>query len=425
MSVKYTLTKYQDDFINSDNRIVSIVGAKGSSKTWCGARFALVQSVKQPKSQGLIMANSRQQIIDIYEQDIRPLLEELDWTFSFNYQALKLTIYGSVIHLRSADPDAVKKIESITYSWGWADEASYYDPETLKTFFSRIRKGKKLARITSMPDEPDHTMYAFLERIVKDFDGSLYEIGLLDNPDKQFVEDYVKILKATYSGAQLDRFLYGKRVSLEGEGLFRVESDMRGEYKYDPNVDLLLCWDFNVEYRAVSAWQKQGYDEKGREIIACVKSWQLKEATVREDAIALCKHLSNHKSIIYLQGDASGENRSASATISMWKMIRDVFYDYFPDVRPVVPSKNPPVKDTIQCVNWALTEGLVYFDRDERNVYMSLQAVKADKYGEISKAMDYSNNTSARSHEADTARYAIWHYYQYVWAGKKGGIFIV
>jgi hypothetical protein len=168
-----------------------------------------------------------------------------------------------------------------------------------------------------------------------------------------------------------------------------------------------------------------GYNKEGKTIIACVKSWQLKEATVYEDAILLCDYLSNHKNTIFLQGDASGENRSAQATTSMWKMIRDVFYDKFDDVRFVVPSKNPPVKDTIQCVNWALSESLVYFDKAERNVYMSLQAIKADKYGEIDKSIDYRNSTSARTHEADTARYAIWHFYKNVWAGRRGGFFIV
>ena len=57
--IEYTLADYQDDFINGDKRVVSIVGAKGSSKTWSGARFSLVQITKQSRSQGLIMANSR------------------------------------------------------------------------------------------------------------------------------------------------------------------------------------------------------------------------------------------------------------------------------------------------------------------------------------------------------------------------------
>jgi hypothetical protein len=151
----------------------------------------------------------------------------------------------------------------------------------------------------------------------------------------------------------------------------------------------------------------------------------MKEPTVYDDAVKLCHLLKDHKNVVFLHGDASGESRSAQTTTSMWKMVRDVFQEHFDDVRNVVPRKNPSVKDTIQCANWALQNNLVRFNRDERNVYMSLQAVKADKYGEIDKSIDYKNTTATRTHETDTARYAFWHYFQKVYPGRRGGYFIV
>ena len=153
------LAPFQEHFITGTDRVVSVIAGKGAGKTWSGARFVAYQCVKQPNSQGLVMLNSRQQVLDIFEQDIRPLLDELNWPYALNAQALNLKILNSVVHLRSADPDAVKKVESIAYHWGWADEASYYPPETLKTFVSRIRKGDAMVRVTSMPDEPDAFMY--------------------------------------------------------------------------------------------------------------------------------------------------------------------------------------------------------------------------------------------------------------------------
>lgn len=420
------LTKYQHDFIASDERVVSIIGAKGSSKTWTGARFVarmVAEHASEGKpSQGLVMLNSRQQVLDIFEQDIRPLFDELGWEYSMNAQSLNVKIFNTILHLRSADPDAVKKIESVAYHWGWADEASYYPPETLKTFVSRIRKGKALVRITSMPDEPDAFMYSFLEN----YEGNMYEIALRDNPDREFRERYEKFLKATYSGAQLERYLSGKRVSLEGDGIFAVEGHMRVDGGIDPDLDLLLSWDFNVEYRAVSAWQQIGYAEDGTPAVMCVQSWQLSNPTVYEDAIWLAEMLSkSHNKTIYLHGDASGKNRSAQTTESMWTTVRDAFEKIYKNIRYIVPNSNPSVKDTIQCLNWALRRGLVSFNKNERNVYMSLQACKADKYGEIDKSIDYNNRSGSRSHEADTARYAVWHYYQYIYPGSTGGFFVV
>lgn len=424
-TIEYTLSKFQDVFINSEERLVSIIGAKGSSKTWSQAKFVLKQIARAVehdlKEQGLIMLNSRQQVLDVFEQDIRPELENLGWDYYFNAQQLNLRVYNSLIHLRSADPDAVKKIESIAYDWGCGDEVSYWPPETLKTFVSRIRKGPAFIRITSMPDEPDAFMYSFLENL----GGVMYEIGLKDNPDREFADRYEKFLRATYEGAQLERFLIGKRVSLTGQGIFPVQTHHRIEIGINPNDDLMLSWDFNVEYRAVSAWQKIGVNEQGHDVVACVYSWQLKNPTVYEDAVWLSEHLSKHKGNIILHGDASGESRNANATKSMWKTIRDVFYENLENVRYIVPRSNPPVKDTIQCLSWALRNDLVFFNEHEKNVFMSLQAVKSDKYGEIDKSIDYKEGSMVRSHEADTARYAIFSYFKHVYPGSKGGFFII
>jgi len=422
MDVEYTLAPFQGHFITGEDRVVAIVAGKGAGKTWSGARFVAYQIATQPNSQGLVMLNSRQQVVDIFEQDIRPLFEELNWPYTFNAQSLNVRVFNTVIHLRSADPDATKKIESIAYHWGWADEASFYPPDTLRTFISRIRKGKALVRITSMPDEPDAFMYDFIQNL----GGKMYELGIRDNPDREFAERYEQFLRATYSGAQLERFLSGKRVSLSGEGLFNVDPTMKYPIGINPDDELMLSWDFNVEYRAVSAWQVTGRHPDGYPIVACVDSWRMKGATVYEDAVELSEMFKKtHRNRILLNGDASGKNRTAQATDSMWKTVKEIFEKTFGNVTYIVPNSNPPVKDTIQCLNWALRMGLIQFNENERNVYNSLQAIKADRYGEIDKSIDYREGTSARTHDGDTARYAVWHYFKYDYPGATGGVFIV
>jgi phage terminase large subunit-like protein len=423
MDITYELAPFQSHFITGEDRVVAIVAGKGAGKTWSGARFVAYQIAMQPNSQGLVMLNSRQQVMDIFDQDIRPLFEELNWPYSYNAQSLNVKVFNTVIHLRSADPDATKKIESIAYHWGWADEASFYPPDTLRTFVSRVRKGKAFIRITSMPDEPDAFMYDFIENL----GGYMYELGIRDNPDREFADRYEQFLRATYSGAQLERFLSGKRVSLTGEGLFSVDPGMKREdVRINPDDEILLSWDFNVEYRAVSAWQMVARSKEGYPIVGCVASWRMKGATVYEDSIHLATELrAIMKNRVLLHGDASGKNRTAQATDSMWKTVKENFENIFGNVSYIVPNSNPPVKDTIQCLNWALRLGLVLFNDSERNVYNSLQAIKADRYGEIDKSIDYRDGTSARTHEADTARYAVWHYFKYDYPGASGGIFIV
>lgn len=415
--VEYTLADYQDDFINSSNRKIAIVGAKGSSKSFCGARFILVQVATQPGTQGIVMFNTLQQARDVYFQDMEPLLKDLQWPYSFNAQTMVLKVFDNLIHYRSAEPDAVRKIESIEYCFGWADEASYYNPESLKTFVSRIRKGKAMVRITSMPDEPDAFIYSFLEK----GDYKMYEISLRNNPDREFASRYEEFLKTIYSDQELKRWLEGDRVSLTGMSLFSLDQSMKIGINTDPEQDVLLCWDFNNEYRAVSVWQQIGVSETGNQIIACTDSFQMREANVYEDAVMIAEKYKNHKGRIFLHGDASGSARTAAATQPMWHSVRKAFIDAVghDNVRYVVPSKNPNVKDTILCANWALRNGLVKFASHEKSVFSSMMACRSDRYGEIDKSADYRGGDGSRTHEADTARYAIWHYFRNAFPGRQ------
>lgn len=388
--------------------------------TWSGARFIAVQVSTQPDFQHLIMLNTLGQARDIFYQDIEPLLQSLGWDFHFSPQYGNLNIFGTTFHLRSAEKDSIKRIESIYYASGWADEVSFYDFESYKTFISRIRVGKSFVRVTSMPDDPEHWMYNALSK----GKFTIHEKSLYDNPDKKFVANYEEILKSIYDGAQLRRYLNGERVSLAGLGLFNVQPTQKIPLEYNKKEDIFLFWDFNVEYRAVSVWQQTGVDDKARPIVGCIDSFRMNEKTVYEDATVLAKKFKNHESIIYLGGDASENKRSSQTTESIWQTVRRAFKEEEVEIRSVVPNKNPNVKDTIQCVNWALGQGLVFFDKDEHEVYNSMQSAKADKYGEVDKSSDYTN-TGARSHHMDTARYFIFHIFKHLYPGGSGRIWAI
>lgn len=421
----------QFDFIaDTDTKYVFMFGGKGSGKSFAGTLFACHMVSMFPGSQGLLMWNTLGQAKDMFRQDIEPRFKELGWRYRYNEQSAKIEVEGSVIHLRSAEPDANEKIESVQYSWGWADEASFYPAESLRRFVSRIRKDKGLVRISSMPDDPDAFIYSFADNIEREclmsgIGFKLFEINLNDNPDAEFRKQYEMTLKSTYEGEQLRRYLNGERVSLAGLGAFRVNQSMIGDYPYDPNKDLYLSWDFNVEYRAVTAWQAQGVTPEGHHSVACVKAWQMKEPTIHDDAVWLCNALKDHKALIYLDGDASGDAKTPMATMTAWGAIKQAFSQAFPSkLRYVVSSHNPNVQNTIQCANWALTNGLVAFDTSAKACYNALVACRLDKSGSIDKSRD-GHAGAPRSHEADTARYALWHFFRRTYPGNKTKYFVV
>lgn len=422
-SLAPTVKGYQSEFVDPDLRFMAVFGAKGSGKTYVGALWALQMIAQGGK--GLILMNSYAQTRDVFLQNIKPWLDKLNWPYSYSLSSMNLEVLGTTVHLRSAELGTIRKIESLEYDWGWADEASYFDPESMRIFLSRVRKGNACIRITSMPDEPDAFVYGFVENLAKQRDGIVQEIALTDNPDSEFVKRYEQVLRATYSGQQLARYLDGMRVSLEGDGAFALSNVLLGYYPYDPEEELLLSWDFNVEYCAVSAWQKGPLTPKAEETIACVRSWQLQGETIFDSAQSLAEELSAHKGLIKLHGDASGNNRSALATETMWQGVRNVFYKKFgKQLRFVVPEKNPNVRDTIECANWALKRSLVLFDSNERNVWRSLSASRLDRYGDLDKKNDYKAE-AIKTHDADTARYAIWHYLSNAFPASRKSFFIV
>lgn len=406
---------YQADFCDTTTPTSkSIVGAKGSGKTWIGARFVAKMVDEMPGSKGIFASPTNRQTEDIWEQDIKSLLDALGWKYDWNQTKGIVRFWnGTVLHLRSAE--SPERIESIQYHWGWQDEVSLASLDFCKTIKSRVRAlgGTGHMRFTSMPDDPEAFIYDYVERVCE---GHFHEVTLFDNPDKDFVEAYEKQLREIYTGSELNRLLYAKRVSLTGLGLFAANQDHRINAEYDPLKELYLDWDFNVEYRAVTAWQEVE-NRNGMPVMNCIESFQMKNYTTVEDARELCTHYSQQVGRIFLHGDASGENRSAQTSDSMWNQIRTVFNDQFPDlVRFVTPNANPNVKDTIQVTNWALRNNLIQFSDAAQTAYRFLVAAKANKYGEIDKSNDYSEGGS-KSHEVDTIRYLAHYIYERFFPG--------
>lgn len=387
-------------------RRVSVIGAKGSGKSTTNFevffRLILASEMHNKKLRILLTCGTRGQVVKLLKEKLWDDIEKFIPLKASNFSNLEFEFAkGTVLHLHSVE--TFKKAEGIGYHVWFADEFQDHSKEAADTFFSRTRlrigENEPLLRIVGMPDDPEHFQYKWLE----DKKFILHEITLEQNPDKDFSKRYEAQLRETYFGAELDRFLYGKRVSLNGLGLFAVNQSHRKNVDYNPEKPIMFCWDFNNEYRAVTVWQweKMQYN--------CIYSLQMKEVTVQEDAIKICEQFANHQREVYLHGDASGNNKSAQTSESMWINVKKEFVSKFgAKVRYIVPASNPNVKDTIQCVNFALSQNRVYFSDSAVNAYRALVSAKADKFGEIDKSKDYTDAT-VKSHEVDTVRYAIWH----------------
>jgi len=127
------------------------------------------------------------------------------------------------------------------------------------------------------------------------------------------------------------------------------------------------------------------------------------------------KHLpfGRPKLRVEVYGDAAGENRNASAPRTSWQIVRDFFADHHVDYDVIYSyaSKNPPVRDRINCVNAMFCNA-----RDQRSITVSpkceqlirdLEQVswKHDANGNDTGDLDKSN--PMRTHTSDALGYFV------------------
>lgn len=398
---------------------VAVIGANGSAKSTYSFKFLFSLCIHKPRTI-LVTSGTLTQAEKLLEQKLRPMLNMIGFRKKNESKKEYELVTGTIIHVRSREN--FETVEGIEYDAWFADEFQDHSKESAEMFLKRTRKARhdSMTRIVGLPEAPDSWIYEFLEQ--NGF--TLHEISLFDHPDPEWVEYYEGVLRQLFHGNKLKRYLYGERVSVDGIGLFATEPHHKGQVPdWDPDKELYLYWDFNVEYRAVTVYQQNGHKQLkvGNETLvlptyAVIESFQMKEPTVRHDAAELIKHYSKQTGTININGDASGENRTAAVTGSMWKQVRDAFETeldgkFRSNYRFLVPPSNPSVKDTIQAVNFVLMANLITFGDKAEKAYRSLSAMKADKYGEIDKKCD-SKADGPKTHEADTVRYFCYHTYR-------------
>lgn len=409
--------KWICDITNWDLKRLAVIGANGTAKTTYSFRMFARLAWRRP-GMFLITSGTTDQVGKLFDQKLKKIMKSMGLVKADSVKKIYELTNGTKIHMKSREN--YKTAEGIEYDYWFADEFHDHSVEAAEMFKKRTRKSRQhsLFRITGLSDDPEHWQYDFFdENNIK-----LHELSIEDHPSQEWIAYYKPELEQLYpAGPKRDRYVYGMRKSITGINLFNISNHHRKTVDYDPEKDLYFNWDFNVIYRAVTAWQIIGKSEHGYPLLGCIDAYQMDEATTYEDAKKLARLWGPHQKRVFLHGDASGDNRTASTSDTMWQQVRKAFKDKFgKQLRYIVPRANPNVKDTIQVLNWALTNDLILFDTKASKAFRSVSAAKADRYGEIDKSNDDSPD-GANTHEMDTVRYMAYHIFKkhLPGAGKK------
>jgi hypothetical protein len=175
---------------------------------------------------------------------------------------------------------------------------------------------------------------------------------------------------------------------------------------YKPNLPIRLFWDFNVNPFCVGAAhfiQKHSDMGKPYQDIHVVDEFILRNSNTPEMCKLLTKKYENHKAGLIVYGDATGQSRDTSSSMSDYQIIADAFKN-FPGFQMKIKTSNPREKDRVNAVNSKLQSydgkrhvfikpGLKALPKDMMNVVYKEGTTEIDKsdleYTHISDAFGY------------------------------------
>lgn len=178
-------------------------------------------------------------------------------------------------------------------------------------------------------------------------------------------EDFIEALKRSYPPELHDAVLGGQwGVARRGGGAYHAFS--RGAVataKFNPALPIRLAFDFNVN--PMSLLICQDHEPFGHGLITVLDEVVMPN-TVTAAAIEefIHRHFAAGRGVcdVEIYGDASGNARGTRSFDSDYKIIRAHLQDWRFRVRLKIPSKNPPVRDRVACVNNMLSLRRIYID---------------------------------------------------------------
>jgi len=146
-------------------------------------------------------------------------------------------------------------------------------------------------------------------------------------------------------------------LNFTGRAYYPFDRTIHGaDVKYDPSLDLVFCFDFNVEPGIAVVAQEQQHETLGP-VTACIGEVHIPRNSTTP---AVCRKLAadwrHHENVLRCYGDATGGARgSAKVAGSDWDLIRAVLKPTFGERMFIdVPRANPPERARVNSVNTRL-----------------------------------------------------------------------
>lgn len=197
-------------------RINLLEGSVRSGKTWISLVLWAMWVATQPKDANFLMAAKTLTALERNNLNLLVSLVGAD-NFKFSVQSKKATLFGRTVYLEGAsDARAESKIRGLTLKGAYLDELTLFDEDFFVMLLSRLSEPEAKLFATTNPDSPNHwLMTDYIER-ADEAGLDFLRIKFLIDDNPYLTEEYIKSLKAEYTGVFYERFIKGEWVAAEG-----------------------------------------------------------------------------------------------------------------------------------------------------------------------------------------------------------------
>lgn len=356
--MKYKLLDAQRKFLEIPHDysldVAVYLGGYGSGKTFAGALLGILLALKFPGIVGLVGAQTytlvRDTTLKTYFEhlDSMGFVEKKDYSWVSAEQKL-VFFNGSEILFRHFDEP--HKLKSLNLGFVEIEEMSDIPFETFKVLLARMRQKIK-------PNWKNFTYRIFGHTNPEMQKGWLYKTfyehpptnyRLISAPTTQNIylpDGFCDELKHLYDKSYYEMFVLGKTGDYNSNLVVKDFTDENvKEIKYQPDMDLYISCDFNVDPMAWVLAHKT--DDK----VFYFDELVLENTTTAKTCDEFHSRYPNHKAKIIVNGDASGDNRSCTSEYTNYVIIKKKLQSFGYDVEIKIKGFNPPIKNRVAAFN--------------------------------------------------------------------------
>lgn len=356
--MEYKLLKAQKEFLeiphNYSLDVAVYQGGYGSGKTFSGSLLGILLALKYPGIRGLVGAQTYTLVRDTTLQSYFEHLENINFREGTDYEwssSLQKLIFKNGSEILFKHFDEPNKLKSLNLGFVEIEEMSDIPYDTFKVLLSRMRQRRK--------KEWQNFTYRIFGHTNPEMQRGWVYKTFIDNPAPNYrlitaptteniylPEGFCDELKKIYDEQYYRIFVLAQNGEYNNGLVIKDFTDENiKEIKYQPEMDLHISCDFNVD---PMCWV---FAHKTEDKVFYFDEIAMENTTTAKACEEFCRRYPAHKGRIIINGDASGDNRSCTSEYTNYVIIKKKLLQYGYDVEIQIKAYNPPIKNRIMAFN--------------------------------------------------------------------------